>query len=746
MSWALENVSRRALLKGAVGAGALVLGARWLDPVAALAQEAVVFRPSLWLAIEPSGLVKIVAHRSEMGTGIRTTLPAVVADELEADWSRVELVQAQGDARWGDQNTDGSRSVRDSFQAMRKAGAAAREMLEAAAAQAWGVEPASCKAERHQVVHAESGRAIGYGELVERAAALQPPRSPRLKEPAEWRYVGKQVPLADGRAIVAGKATFGLDARLPGMRFAVVARSPVLGGALAKHDPALARAVPGVVDVVVIPPFQGPHAFQALGGVAVVAETTWAAIQGRRALEPSLEWAAAKHDGHDSAAYRDELLAAVREPGKTARKQGDVEAAFQGAAKVVEAEYTTPMLAHASMEPPCALASVSEAGCEVWAPTQNPQAARQTVAKALGIPERQVTVNVTLLGGGFGRKSKPDYVAEAALLSRAVKAPVQVVWTREDDLRHDYYHAPAALRMKASLDGEGKVTGWLQRAAFPSIGSTFMPVRHPSPPELSMGWVDLPFDVPNVQVEAAGAEAHVRIGWLRSVCNIFHAFAIGSFVDELARAAGKDPKAFLLELLGPDREVDLGRGTFFSNYGQKLKDHPVRSDRLRGVIERVASEAGWGRELPAGRGLGIAAHASFNSYVAVVVEAAVEGTKVSVPRVDIALDCGAVVNPDRVRAQMEGSVIFGLSLALMGKVSARDGAIVQSNFHDHPVLRMDEAPRQLGVHLVESAAPPTGVGEPGVPPVAPALANAIRAACGKRVRDLPIREWLPKAR
>lgn len=752
---ALENVSRRGFLQGVVGAGALLLAGRWLDPLELAAQDvdpaaaAAVWRPSAFLAIEASGLVRIVAHRSEMGTGIRTTLPAVLADELEADWARVEVVQAPGDeGRYGSQNTDGSRSARDFFTVMRKLGAAARAMLEAAAAATWGVEPAECQAANHEVVHAASGRKLGFGALVAKAAGLTAPKDPPLKARGAWRYVGKSVKLVDGPAIVSGKAGFGLDVRLPGMKFAVIARSPVLGGKLTRHDAAAAKAVPGVEAVIELPAASAPFAFKALGGVAVIGSTTWAAVRGRKALEDAgLEWEAGANASFDSAAHREAMIAAVEKPGRAIRKAGDADAALAAAAKKVAATYSTPMLAHASMEPPCATARVDEAGCEVWAPTQNPQAARGEVAKALGLPESQVTVNVTLLGGGFGRKSKPDYVVEAALLSRAVKAPVQVVWTREDDVRHDYYHAPSAMHLEAGLDGEGKVTAWLMRSAFPPIASTFVPgMASPTPGELGLGWSDLPFDVPNLRIESADAPAHVRIGWLRAVCNLFHAFAVGSFVDEVARAAGKDPRDFLLGLLGPDRQVDLGRVPY-PNYDQPRERYPIDTARLRAVIERVSKEAGWGRELPEGHGLGIAAHRSFLSYVAVVVEAKVDQAgRVSVPRVDIAMDCGTALNPDRVRAQMEGAVAFGLSLGLMGEVTARQGAVVQGNFHDYPVLRLDEAPRALGVHLLESEALPSGAGEPGVPPVAPALANAVFAACGKRVRDLPLRTNLSRAR
>jgi isoquinoline 1-oxidoreductase beta subunit len=733
--------TRRAFLQGLVGGGALVIWAPFLGPVQLFAQEApAALQPSLWVSINAKGVVTIVAHRSEMGTGIRTSLPAVVADELEADLTRVEIEQALGDEAYGSQNTDGSRSVRNFFQTMREVGASARHMLEEAAAQTWGVPASECRAKFHVVHHAKTKRKLGFGELAAKAAKLQAParKDLRLKERSEWRYIGKDFQTYDAAAIVRGEAVFGADKKLPGMKYATVARSPVLGGALASHDASEALKVPGVERVVVLPGFKGAHTFQALGGVAVVATSTWAAIQGRRKLKTT--WKKSPNQSYDSKAFRKELLAAVRKPGKSVRTQGDAAKARQAAAKQLKAEYTTPLLAHATMEPPCALAHTTKDGCEVWAPNQNPQAARDTVAASLGLDKKQVKVHTTLLGGGFGRKSKPDFIAEAALVSREVKAPVRVVWTREDDIQHDYYHAPAALRCEAGLDEAGQIQGWLFRSAFSTITSTFAPgSSSPAPFELMMGVTDLPYAVKDLQCESCPAPAQIRIGWLRSVCNIFHVFGSSSFLDELAHAAGKDPAEFLLVALGKPRHLKLGKDVNYPNYAKPLSEYPIDIGRLRGVVEKVKA-SGWDRKVPKGHGLGIAAHRSFQAYVAVVVEAHVDAKgKVQVPRVDIAIDLGTVVNPDRVRAQMEGSVIFGLSLALQGEITVKQGAVVQSNFHNYPVQRIHEAPRTINVTLVKSEAPPGGAGEPGVPPIAPALANAIFAACGQRLRDLPLR-------
>ncbi|HET9707948.1 MAG TPA: molybdopterin cofactor-binding domain-containing protein, partial [Gemmatimonadales bacterium] len=502
-----------------------------------------------------------------------------------------------------------------------------------------------------------------------------------------------------------------------------------------------ALQVKGVERVVTLATTPIPSGFQPLGGVAVVATSTWAALQGRRALK--VTWTASPNDGHDSAAYRDQLEASARAPGRIARTQGDVMAALAGAAKKLTAEYYAPHLAHASMEPPAAVASVTADGCECWACTQDPQASRNEVAAALKIPKERVICHVTLLGGGFGRKSKPDYVVEAALLSKEMNAPVKVVWTREDDIQNGYPHTVAFQHLEGALDANGKVTAWLHRVASPSISSTFAPnVTDLSDGELALGILDLPYAVPNCQIESCNALGHSRIGWYRSVSNVPHAFAIASFIDELAHAAGRDPRDFLLELLGPDRIVDMtqvGAVKPVDNYGDTWETHPLDTARYRKVLERVTQEAGWGKQLPAGEGLGLAVHRSFLTYVAVVVHARVTAQgEIVLPRVDIAMDCGFAVHPDRVRSQAEGAVIMGLSNAITSELSFKNGRVVQSNYHDYQVLRMSAAPRELHVHLAASGGPPGGVGEPGVPPVAPALANAVFAATGKRIRSLPI--------
>jgi isoquinoline 1-oxidoreductase subunit beta len=742
----IDLITRRTFLGGVFSAGAFVLGARLLPLNALAGTDAVsgadnaAWQPSVYLGIETDGTVIIVAHRSEMGTGIRTGLPTIVADELDADWARVKVEQALGDVKYGSQDTDGSCSIRDFGDAMRDAGATARMMLERAAAAKWGVPAEQCKAQNHQVVHASSKRTLGYGELATLAAQQPVPKKEELKyKPAsEYRYIGKDFPTVDRDNITAGRGTFGIDARMPGMVYASIERSPVFGGKLKSFDDQEARKVSGVQQTVVIPGFKGPHGFQALGGVAVIAGNTWSAMKGREALK--VEWEASDNASYDSTAYKKTLFETVRKPQKAARNIGDVDAEFAKGGKTHEAEYYVPHLSHAPMEPPAAVAEFKDGKVVVYAATQNPQAVQDTVAAAVGIDKKNVECHVTLLGGGFGRKSKPDYVAEAAILSKAVGKPVKVAWSREDDIRFDYYHTVSAMYVKAALDEKGKPTAWLQRCAFPTIASTFAgpAAKTAQGFELDMGWTNLPFAIPNHRAENGPAESHVRIGWLRSVANIQHAFAIHSFVDELAHMAKRDSVEYLLDVLGQPRKIDLG-----SKNPLAVK-YPLDTGRLRNVIELAAERSGWAKKKPTkGRGLGIAAHWSFYTYVAAVVEVEVDDNgKVRIPRVDFAVDAGRVISPDRVKAQFEGAAVFGAGIAMMNEITASAGAIQQSNFHDYRVARMEEAPMETRVHIVKSDAPPAGIGEPGVPPIPPAMCNAIFAATGKRIRELPVKKQL----
>jgi isoquinoline 1-oxidoreductase beta subunit len=740
-------VSRRSFLQVALAGGAFVLSARFIpEPLWAEGEVAPgPFEPSLWMSIAPDGIVTVVAHRSEMGCGSRTALPLVVCDELDANWSKIRIDQATGDPKYGDQDTDGSHSVRSSFDLMRQVGATGRAMLISAAATQWKVPPKECTTEPHFVVHRASGRKLGYGELALAAAKLPVPKKEDvpLKARSEWRYIGKESnSLFDLPDMVTGKAIFGMDATMPDMVFASVEHPPVLGQKVKSYDDKATLKVPGVQKTVTIDAFKPPHKFQPLGGVAVIADNTWAAFKGRKSLQ--VEWDNSPHQSYNSAAYRKILEETSHKPGKVVRNIGDVDAIFArsgdaggAGVKIIEAEYYAPHLAHASMEPPVAVAEYRDGKVVAWAPTQNPQAVQDTIAGVLGIKKEDVTCHVTLLGGGFGRKSKPDQVAEAAVLSKQLGKPVKVVWSREDDIHFDFFHSVAAMYMKAAVTPAGKPTAWLQRTVYPPIGSTFDVSAVYADDEMGLGWNNLPFDIPNHRAENGPADYHVRIGWLRSVANIYHAFATHSFADELAHNANRDSAEYLLDLIGPARTIDLG---LKGDEAEDAKGYPLETARLRNVVEMVVEKSGWAkRSKTKGHGLGIAAHRSFLTYVATVVEVEVdERGQVHIPNVWSAVDAGTVVSPDNIRNQFEGAAVFGTSLALFGEITATNGVIDQGNFNNYQVTRMNRAPRHVDVQIVKSEAPPAGVGEPGVPPFAPALYNAIFAATGKRVRELPL--------
>jgi isoquinoline 1-oxidoreductase beta subunit len=740
----IANVSRRSVLKGIGAAGGLVLSTQLIPGGFRFASAAgdASFNPSVFVSLAKDGTVTIFAHRSEMGQGIRTGLPMIVADELEADWSKVKVEQAPGDAIYGDQYTDGSRSVVKNFQRMREFGAAARQMLEQAAAKQWGVDAGECKAANHAVVHAASGKSIAFGDLVETAAELPVPavESLKLKDPKDFRYIGKPVQIVDLPDMVVGAAKYTIDIMLPGMKFASVERCPVMLGKFASYDASETLKVPGVERVVEIAPPAKPVVFKPLGGIAVIATNSWAAMEGRRKLK--VEWDLGENAGYDTDVSRKNMETTVAQSGNRFRSDGDADAALAAASKTIEATYYTPHFVHAPMEPPGAVADYKDGKVEVWSSTQDGQAAKAVVAEALGIDPANVTSRVPLLGGAFGRKSKPDFAAEAALISREIGAPVKLTWMREDDIQHGFYHSSSVQYVKGAVDDNGKTTAWFHRSVFPPIASLFTADKAtPDSWELDFGLSDLPYDIPNIALESGHARAHVRIGWMRSVQNVFHAFAVGSFADELANAVGQDPLRHLLALIGAPRTIDLaakGVAAYF-NYDGAPDKYPIDTGRLANVAQMAAEKAGWGKQLPKGQGMGIAAHRAFLTYVATVVEVDVtQDGKLSIPRVTMAVDAGTVVNPDRVKAQMEGAVIYAMSAANFGEITAKEGRIQQSNFDSYKVARITNAPREVNVHLVESTALPGGAGEPGVPPFAPALCNAIFAATGKRLRSLPV--------
>ncbi|HET8542030.1 MAG TPA: xanthine dehydrogenase family protein molybdopterin-binding subunit [Anaeromyxobacter sp.] len=696
----IRKVGRREFLKVTAGSGAGL----WLAvhlPSRADAAGPAALEPDAYLRVEPSGAVTVFLAKSEMGQGTYTGMAVLVAEELEADWKQVRVVQADADAkRYGQMSTGGSRSVRGLFDPLRKTGATAREMLVAAAARRWGVDRSTCRAQAGAVIHAPTGRRLGYGALAAAAAREEIPKDPPLKDPKDWRLIGTKVPRLDTPDKTRGRTRFGMDVRVPGLRFAAVARPPVVGGKVARYDGAKARAVAGVRRIVEVP-----------SGVAVVADSTWAAFQGRDAL--AIEFEPGPNGGLDSAAL--EKLLADAPVEKPARSEGDLEKALAAAARRLEATYELPLLAHATMEPMNCTAHVRADSAELWAPTQAPTWAQSEVAKALGLEPDRVKVHVTFLGGGFGRRAIPDFAVEAALVAKAAKEPVQVVWTREDDTRHDLYRPAGRNELRGGLDASGRLVAWHHRVRSPSIGKQLFGAasRSGGHPDVLEGAIGFPYAAGAVTVEAAMPELGLRLGWWRSVYASQNAFPEECFLDELAAAAGKDPLAFRLEHLPP-------------------------ASRLRGALQLAAEKAGWGTQLPAGRGRGIACHTSFGSHVAEVAEVSVQGGKLRVHRVVAGVDLGVALNPDSVEHQVEGAIVYALSAVLRGEITLAKGAVVQGNFDDYEPLRIDEMPA-VEVHVVPSHEPPGGIGEPGVPPLAPAVANALFAATGKRIRRLPIR-------
>jgi isoquinoline 1-oxidoreductase beta subunit len=724
----IQKITRRSFVRSlGLASGGLLIACNFTttknDEIHLKPFKGETFNPNLFIQLKDNGELVLLASRSEMGNGVRTSLTSIIADEMDADWDMVSVIQATGDAKFMDQNTDGSRSIRYLFEPMRKLGATARAMLITAAATKWQVSESDLKTENHYVINTTNDERLFYGDLVNEAAKVSVPENPTLKDRKDFKYIGKGLKSIDAADFASGKPKYGMDIKLDGMKYAAVARCPVTFGTVKSFDKTKAMKIAGVIDVVEIPKINRP--FGTLGGVAVVATNTWAAFKGKEALD--IEWDYGDNKNYTSESYDKMIRENVQKKGKEIANEGNINKAFKNAEHVIESTFQLPHLVHAPMEVPNATAWVKDDGtCEVWTPIQAPQTARKEVADYLEIDLENVTINVTFLGGGFRRKSKPDFVVEAVILSKAIKAPVQLGWTREDDIHHSYYHTVSAQYMKGALDKNGNVTGWLHRVAYPSIMTTFAPeTGYANPFEFGQGLTNHPYQIDNFRAENGKAPAHLRIGWLRSVISIIHSFSLNIFVDELAVKAGKDPLQFRLDLIGNDRIEE-------SN-----DDNRFDSSKLKNVLRKAAKNANYGKLLPEGHGIGIAVHYSFYSYVASIIEVSVIDNKLKVHNIHSVIDCGTAVNTDTITAQMEGAAIFGMSLSYYGKITTKDGAVEQSNFHDYRMIRMNEIPK-VHVEIIKSNDKPTGVGEPGVPVIAPAIVNAIFNATGKRYHSLPL--------
>jgi CO/xanthine dehydrogenase Mo-binding subunit len=709
----MSPLSRRELLAGGVAAGAGLLIGFYLPHKNS--GNAEVFSPNAYLRITPDNKVTIVCARSEMGQGVRTALPMILAEELEADWKQIEIEQAGASTFFGDQTTGGSASVRTTWDPMRKAGAQAREMLISAAALTWGVPRSGCTAENGRIKHSASSRSFSYGELVSKAATLPIPTDVPLKQNKDYKIVGQRLPRVDSPSKVKGEAVFGIDFRVPGMKFAVLSRCPVIGGKVASFNDKDSKKISGVSYVGKV----GDSA------VVVVADSVWGALEGRRML--NVNWDEGPNKDLNTASVTASLKAAA-----ASKKSPNLFVAgdpAKASGRRISAEYSLPFMAHAPMEPGNCTAHYHNSKCELWAPTQVPQDCRDSVAQAVGLDPDQVKVNVTLMGGGFGRRLEHDYAVEAALVSKAIDAPVKVIWTREDDMRFSTYRPASLHQLSAALDGSGFPAALTHRIIAPSIsGQKGQPTPGGVDPDLpdEAGPV---YGIPNYTIEYVMTETPVPLGWMRSVYALQAAFALESFIDELADAAKKDPLEYRLHLLSKDADL-----TYFTT--------TWKTARMRGVLQLAAEKAGWKNPLPAGRFRGVACFGCFASYMAEVVEISMEGDQPEnatprVHRVVAAVDCGQVVNPSILEQQIQGGVVYALANALRARITIDKGRVVQGNFDDYAPARMNETPI-VEVYAVPSTESPSGIGEPSVPPLAPALCNAIYAATKKRIRALPI--------
>jgi isoquinoline 1-oxidoreductase beta subunit len=719
----ISNISRRNFLKTAgIASGGLVLAVAL--PANALAEKGILKEQSeslnAFIHLADNGDTVIYCGRCEMGQGISTALPSAVADEMEADWQRVTVKQGDADEKFGPQATGGSASIRVMYIPMREAGATAKAMLISAAAKVWKISPDDCFAQSHFVINKINQQKIGYGELASIAANMPIPEKPILKNKSDFNYIGTKLPRHDQDEVVVGKRIYGVDTKLPGLKYAAIVHCPVLGGSLKSVDKTEALKVKGVSDIVEIPRFDVP--FGSIGGVAVVANNSWTAQQAVKKLK--VEWNLGENAVYDTKEYKQQLVANVEKPATLTAERGDLDKAFSNAKHKMSATYTGGHLSHAPMEPNASVVWVQKDSCEVWASTQSPVDIQKVLGQYLKREPTDIVVHVAMAGGAFGRKYKCDYVHEAAVISEKTGAPIQLIWSREEDMRTGYYHSINAQHVEASMDEEGNVTGWLHRAAFPSIATLFDPSLVRAPKQSLDQITDHLFGVENFRAESGDAKAHTRIGWYRAVYAIFYGFSFSTFADELAYKAKKDSFSFVNQL--------------FDN--NKNAEQQADIKRAKDALALVVNKSDWHNRanLPKGQGIGLAVHYSFQSFVAMAVHVEVKGDDIKVLNVDCSIDCGQVLNLDGATAQMEGAVVMGMSLTLSTEITFKEGAVVNSNFHDYPVMRITDMPN-VRVHITDSDEKPTGLGEPGVAPFAPALSNAVFAASGKRYRDLPFK-------
>jgi isoquinoline 1-oxidoreductase beta subunit len=727
-------ISRREFVVWGTAAGAgLLIGVRLAGATAYAAQEdapgAKKAPPNPFVAyvhVKPDGQVSLIVAKSEMGQGIKTGLAMILAEEACVDFATVHVEQAETRPDlYAHMGTGGSGSTMENFMPLRRAGASVRELMIAAAAQQWNVPTKECKAKSGAVLHDKSSRKAGYGELVEAAQKLPLPDPEKvpLKEVSKFEVIGHTTPRVDIPSKVNGSAQFGIDVRVPDMLFAVVARCPTFGGKVAHFDGSKAKAVAGVRDVFEIPAL-GRDMFTA-GGIVVVADSTWAAMKGRQALDITWDRGAAVSESTES--LREALRAAAAKPGTRVRNDGNVEMELPRSARRVNAIYEFPFLAHATMEPMNITVHARGSEAEVWAPTQSPDWVQGTVAKVLGVEPPKVVVHTTLMGGGFGRRYMADYPAEAAQIAKVVGKPVQVVWSREDDMTHDFYRPSACHEMRGVVDQSGHPLVWSHRIASTSIGAWWDPPDKQAPEKSEVGGAEqMPYAIPNVRLEYNPVASAVPPLWWRSVEHSFNGFAVESFIDELAAATKQDPVQYRRKLLVKP-----------ANWKAKSDEDPDPA-RLRGVLDLAAEKSGWSKPMAKGRARGIASYHSFGSYFAEVAEVTVKDGEFRIDRIVAAVDCGQIVNPESVRSQAEGAIIYGLSAALKNEITIKDGAVEQTNFDGYDPIRINEAP-PIEVHLVINREEPGGMGEPGLPPIAPAVANAYYAATGQRLRKLPFK-------